>query len=481
MKHTKIIATISDRRCDVDFIRSLYKAGMNAARINSAHVTEQSARVVVDNIRTVSDDIAIILDTKGPEIRLSSMSSEDKIPVKAGDKIEVRGMVDGKELSTAQTLYVSYGDIVKDMHIGGSILIDDGELELKVESKTNITLHCEVCNDGMLAPRKSVNLPGVKVSLPSVTERDHKFIEWATENGVDFIAHSFVRSAADVEAVQKILDSKGSSIKIISKIENQEGVDNIDEILEPSYGVMVARGDLGVELAAEHIPIVQRIIVERAIAAKRPVIIATQMLHSMIKSPRPTRAEVSDIANAIYQRADAVMLSGETANGDYPVQAVETMARVAQQIEQDSEHFSPLLDINMVSVDKQITAELAHAAVRACVNLPIKAMMIDTMTGRTGRYMAAFRGQRPIYAVCYKHSIQRLLSISYGVRPLYRERYEERESLLVDTLTQLEERKCLNKSDLIVVVGGDFDPSASASFLEINSVEKLIKRKGLPI
>ena len=281
-------------------------------------------------------------------------------------------------------------------------------------------------------------------------------------------------------AVQKILDSKDSDIKIISKIENQQGVDNLDEILEETYGVMVARGDLGVEIAAEHIPVIQRIIVSRAIAAKRPVIIATQMLHTMIHSPRPTRAEVSDIASAIYQRVDAVMLSGETASGEFPLEAVETMTRVICEIEQDEEHFTPLVEINMVSVNHEITAQLARSAVKACLNLPIKAVITETLSGRTGRYLAAFRGQKPVYAVCYKARVMRQLALSYGIQPLKRDRSADRSLLLSETLEHIESESLLKPDDLIIVVGGGFDARTGATYLEIGAVEQMKSRNRLP-
>ena len=295
--------------------------------------------------------------------------------------------------------------------------------------------------------RKSVNVPGVSIDLPSVTEKDRRFIEWAVKNDVDFIAHSFVRSARDIRAVQEILDARGSNIKIISKIENQEGLDNIDEIIEASYGIMVARGDLGVELPAEVIPNTQRRIVEKCICAKRPVIIATQMLYSMVKSPRPTRAEVSDVASAIYERVDAVMLSDETAMGDFPVESVETMARIAREIERDETHFKPMIDMDMVSVNHEITAQLARSAVRASTNLPIKYVVLDTKTGRTGRYLAAFRGRKTVMAVCYQLHAQRILALSYGVVPILRnQELTDRYHFLVDALEFIDQYQQIRRT-----------------------------------
>ncbi len=479
MKRTKIVATISEKNCEPEFLRSLYDAGMNAVRINSAHASEAGARRIIDNTRAVSSDIAVILDTKGPEIRITAMAGENAlrgIYLQKGARICVRGVQSGDEISDGRTLYVSYRDIVRDVPAGASILIDDGEVELKVVDRNDTELVCRAENHGVVMQRKSVNIPETAISLPSVSERDRRFIEWAAANDVDFIAHSFVRGREDVEAVQKILDEYRSDIKIISKIENRQGVDNIDEILEASYGVMVARGDLGVEIAAEHIPVIQRMIVSRAIAAKRPVIIATQMLHTMIHSPRPTRAEVSDIASAIYQRVDAVMLSGETASGEFPLEAVSTMSRVIGEIERDEEHFTPLVEINMVSVNHEITAQLARSAVKACLNLPIRAIVTETLSGRTGRYLSAFRGRQPVYAVCYRSSVVRQLALSYGVQAIKRECGADRNLLLADTLSGLESESLLQPHDLVAVVGGGFDARTGASFLEISRVEHLQRR-----
>ncbi len=473
-KKTKIIATVSDRRCEVEFIRALYEAGMNAVRINSAHLTPEGATKIVDNVRKVSENIAIIIDTKGPEIRVTGMKPafEEGVPVAAGDKVRMRGTSEDL-LSDDGTIYLNDACVYDAVPEGASILIDDGELELRVVSKKDGELLCEAQSGGVIKARKSVNIPGVPIDLPSITPRDHTFIRWAIDMDIDFIAHSFVRKKDDVLAVKRILEERNSSIKVISKIENREGIDNIDEILDVTYGIMVARGDLGVEIPAERIPVTQRLLVNKCIESKKPVIIATQMLHTMISHPRPTRAEISDVANAIYQRVDAVMLSGETANGQYPVEAVATMARVAREIENDEVNNGPNLDLNLVRINNEITAQLSRSAVRACINLPVKAIVIDTLSGRTGRYLAAFRGQKPVYAVCYRRSVMRQLALSYGIHAIYCEPAINHESFLLNILYYLEDRKWLSKEDLIVVVGGSFGASKGASFLEIGNVLNL--------
>jgi len=480
IKRTKIVATLSVQRCTEELVRSLFKAGMNIVRINSAHASLENAAEIIRMVRSVSNSIPVMLDTKGPEIRVTRMDDAypDGIRFAAGDRVKVRGTSVKTDIpSTREVIYMNVEHIVRDVPAGATMLIADGEMELHVEQKSAEELVCRVMRDCTLRSRKSVNVPNVSIDLPSVTEKDRMYIEWATENGVDFIAHSFVRSARDVEAVQAILDSRNSGIKIISKIENQEGLDNIDEIIEASYGIMVARGDLGVELPAEVIPNTQRRIVEKCICAKRPVIIATQMLYSMVKSPRPTRAEVSDVASAIYERVDAVMLSDETAMGDFPVQSVETMARIAREIERDETHFKPMIDMDMVSVNHEITAQLARSAVRASTNLPIKYVVLDTKTGRTGRYLAAFRGRKTVMAVCYQLHAQRILALSYGVVPILRnQELSDRYHFLVDALEFLDQYRKLDDGDLMAIVGGSFGPDGGASYVEIANVQNIRKR-----
>ncbi len=478
MKKTKIVATISDFRCSEEIIKSLYEAGMDVVRVNSAHVTEESASQIVENVHRVNPAIPVMIDTKGPEIRVTTIAEEfdGSILFNVGDKVAVRGTATA-EPTTRDIIYMNVPTIVSDIEVGNRMLIADGALEIEVIAKSDEELTCQFTLGGELKSRKSVNVPGVSISLPSITEKDRRFILWAIANDVDFIAHSFVRSAADVKAVQDILDAHNSPIKIISKIENKEGIDNLDEIIEASYGIMVARGDLGVELPAEKIPGIQRMIVERCTAAKRPVIIATQMLYSMVKSARPTRAEVSDVASAIYERVDAIMLSDETAMGDYPVESVATMARIAREIESDKQHFAPIVDIDMVSVNHEITAQLSRSAVRACSNLPIRYVILDTQTGRTGRYMAAFRGQKTVLAVCYTLHAQRILALSYGVVAILRTQLEsDKYHFIVDAIDFMSSYITFHDSDLLVTVGGSFGPGRGGSYVEIARVSEVRER-----
>jgi len=468
-KFTKIVATISDRDCEVDFLKKLYKAGMNVVRLNTAHQDFEGVLKVLTNVRAVSDKIAILIDTKGPEIRTTKC--EGDIVLKTGDVLKVKGDIEG--ISSKECICVSYGDIVKDVPVGGEILIDDGEVAMHVTSKEDDALICQIQNDGVVGNRKSVNIPGVRINLPSVTEKDRNFIKFAAQNNIDFVAHSFVRHKGDVKDVQDILDEMESPMKIIAKIENEEGVENLDEILECVHGVMVARGDLGIEIAQEKIPGIQRQMIRKCVEAKKPVIVATQMLHTMIKNPRPTRAEVTDVANAIYYRTDAIMLSGETAYGNYPVEAVKTMAKIAKEVEaaKDSRN-----DIPVVQESADVTAYLADTAVRASKSLDIKAVLTDSLTGKTARFLAAFRGTCPVFALCYNQEVGRQLALSYGVFPRLMEEGTSKKDILKKTLKKLLKKEVLVEDDLVAYLGGSFGIGGGTTYLEVITVKALLKK-----
>ncbi len=466
-KSTKIVATISDLRCEVDFIRELYNEGVNVVRMNSAHLQAEGFLKIVNNTRAVSNSIAILMDTKGPEVRTTKAES-DTIVLKTGDLIKVTG--DESVISNNDCIAVNYPFFVRDLNVGDRILFDDGEIELDILSKDDQYLNCKVLNDGELGSRKSVNTPGVRINLPSLTEKDRKNIIFAIENKLDFIAHSFVRNKQDLIDIQDILDAHKSPIKIISKIENQEGVDNIDEILEHTYGVMIARGDLGIEVAQEKIPGIQRRLIRKCVQANKPVIVATQMLHSMIKNPRPTRAEITDIANAIYYRTDAVMLSGETAYGKYPVEAVRIMAKVCLEAEMTklSEN-----DIPMEITTFNTTSILANAAVEASIKLNTKAIVNDSFTGNTARYLAAHRGTNPILAICYHERLIRELALSYGVFPIYQAGKANSQEYFIAGLEEFLKSGQLEKTDLVSYLSGSFGEGNGTTFLEVNKIDKI--------
>jgi pyruvate kinase len=360
---------------------------------------------------------------------------------------------------------VSHKEFVNDVPVGSSVLIDDGTVGLAVMDQQDGFLVCHVENDGVIHPRKSVNIPSVHVKLPALSEKDKRFIEFAADQHLDFIAHSFVRNKEDVLAVQAILDRKKSPIKIIAKIENSQGVEHIDEILDHAYGIMIARGDLAVEIPTEKIPLIQKRIVTKCIERRRPVIVATQMLHSMIESPRPTRAEVSDVANACLDRADALMLSGETANGKYPEVAVRTMAKIAREVETSLSSF-----INTpYTSEKIVTAYLAKAAVKAALRLNTKAIVADSLTGYTILALAAYRGDNPIFAQVYDKRVMRQLSLSFGVSADYIPMNAGSMESLKLSICRLLEEKELADDSLIIVLAGSFGPAHGASFIEIAS------------
>lgn len=471
IKQTKIVATISDKRCDVEFIRQLYIEGMNVVRMNSAHLQKEGFMKIINNVRAVSPHIGILMDTKGPEVR-TTVAADDKIVLKAGDQLKVKGAPD--QPSTRDCVYVSYPFFVRDVNVGDDILFDDGEIDIKVDAKDEEFLYCSVQNDGELGSRKSVNVPGVRINLPSLTERDKVNIQIAIENDIDFIAHSFVRNKQDLIDIQTILDKYKSPIKIISKIENQEGVDNIDEILEHTYGVMIARGDLGIEVAQEKIPGIQRRLIRKCVKAKKPVIVATQMLHTMINNPRPTRAEVTDVANAIYYRTDALMLSGETAYGKYPVEAVRTMATIAKEAETTKMSEN---DIPIEISTNDLTSFLCHAAVETSSKLGTQAILTDTYSGRTARFLAAYRGRIPVLAICYHERSTRQLSLSYGVIPVYQESKGNTQQYLIEAIQHLLKMGWVERDSMICYLSGSFGEGYGTTFLEVNQIDKILSSR----
>ena len=471
MKQTKIVCSISDRRCDVEFLRKLFFAGMNVVRMNTAHATLDGIRTIVRNVRTVSPHIGLLIDTKGPEVRTTDV--ESPINYKTGDVVKIFGRPG--MVTTHDIINVSYSDITNDVKVGDEMLFDDGILSVKIIENTGPMLVGVVQNDGVLGARKSVNVPGVHIDLPAVTEKDKANILLAVEEDIDFIAHSFVRNAADVKAVQDILDSKGSDIKIISKIENQEGVDNIDEIIDASYGIMIARGDLGIEVPIERIPGIQRLIIRKCIQKHKPVIVATQMLHTMINNPRPTRAEVTDIANAIYYRTDALMLSGETATGRYPVEAVRTMSAIAEQAEKDKIRDNDITVPLSANCDQR--EFLAHAAIESTQKINVAGIITDSKTGMTARILASFRGPHPVLAICYREKTQRWLNLSYGVIPVYQKEQVSSQYVFYAALRMLRQKGYIGLEDKIAYLSGSFGEGGGTTFLEINKVRQVFENK----
>ncbi len=471
MKQTKIVASVSDLRCEVEFIQQLYDAGVNVIRMNTAHATPEGLKTIIRNVRAVSPKLGILIDTKGPEVRTTGAKAP--IEYKTGEKVAIVG--DAEHDTTHDTICLSYADICKDVKVGDDILFDDGELDMQVVANDGSKLTVEVMNNGKLGSHKSVNVPGEHIDLPALTEKDKRNILLAIEEDIDFIAHSFVRSKEDLLEVQKILDEHNSDIKIISKIENQEGVDNIDEILDHCYGIMVARGDLGIEIPAEKIPGIQRMIIKKCVFRKKPVIVATQMLHTMIKNPRPTRAEVSDIASAVFHNTDALMLSGETASGAYPIEAVKTMAKIAEQAEADRRLHLPKVDVD--GADTNLRDFLCKAAIETTAKLGVKCILTDSGTGDDARTLAAYRGPNPIVAICKNEKLQRWLALSYGVVATY-PKQDELDKMFFNTVKKLYEQGMIGQDDKVTYLSGHMnigisDKSAGVSMLEVNTVSEV--------
>jgi len=467
-KQTKIIATISALNCSPELIRALHDEGVDVIRLNTAHQSLAEAAKVVEVVRAVSERLAILLDTKGPEIRTSIVS--EKIDLIKGTTIKITGS-NNPPLSTKEMLYVNYPDFVKDVPTKARILIDDGDIELMVEKKIKDYVVCRIIDGGKLGSRKGVNVPGVSLSLPSLSTKDKQFIAFAIANKLDFIAHSFVRNKADILAVQKLLNKAGSPIKIIAKIENQLGIDNIDEILDVTFGVMVARGDLGIEIPAEEVPLMQKQLIRKCINRHKPIIVATQMLHSMINNPRPTRAEVSDVANAVLDGTDAIMLSGETASGSYPVEAVRIMAKIAARAERNKKLSKEV----MVRQEYQIADYLARAAILATKELPIKEIIVSTDSNFSAQVLSAYRPSVPIYVKCFEKQKVRELALTYGVRAHYLPAKEYQGQLLSKVLSDLLKKGKRQSEDLIVYLYSDVAETDMANALEICQVGKYKK------
>lgn len=466
-KKTKIIATVSDNNCSPDFIRKLFEAGMNGVRLNTAHMNIDNAHQVIANIRSVSQRLPIIIDTKGPEVRTSGL--EAPLEVTSGET--VRLYTPGTTPpSGSKAFTVNYDRFVQEMRTGVDILIDDGDISLTVTGQDTAGLTLTVNNSGQIKNRKSINVPQVHLDLPSLTDRDREFIDFACTAGIDFIAHSFVRNREDVLVVRRLLEKKDSPIGIIAKIENLEGVQNIEEILDEADGIMVARGDMGIELPPEEVPLVQKEIIKACIRRAKPVITATQMLHSMIENPRPTRAEVSDVANAILDGTDAIMLSGETAYGQYPVEAVEMMTSIARRVE-DQEKLTAGTGCQVVK--NPVRHQLIRCAIDTAGTLSARAIVVHTNSGRSARILSSHRCRTPIKALCADHEIVRQLALSYGVEAYRLDK--------VSTIGQLVELSCvlllwetdLTTEDTVVLLAGDPGKAVSSNFIEVGTISLL--------
>lgn len=418
MRKTKIVCTLGPATNDVEIMKQLIQNGMDAARINFSHGTYETHAETIAKLKQAREElnapIPLILDTKGPEIRVKTFK-EDKVRLEEDATFTLTTRdVEGD----VNIVSVTYADLPKDVHRGSRILIDDGLIELKVEDITETDVVCKVVNGGVVKSRKGVNLPGVEVNLPSLTEKDIEDLKFGVENGFDIVAASFIRSAEDVLKIRRVLEENGGGqMHIISKIENQQGVENIDKILEASDGIMVARGDLGVEIPPEEVPLVQKILIAKANRIGKPVITATQMLESMVHSPRPTRAEANDVANAIFDGSDAIMLSGETAAGAYPLEAVATMARIALKAESAVDYAAKLANTTEPA-RVNITNAISMAACATAAELKTAAITTVTKSGFTARMISRYRPACPLIASTSDETVWRQMNLIWGCKPM---------------------------------------------------------------
>lgn len=456
MKKTKIICTMGPNADDREILEALVRSGMDVARFNFSHGTHEEQKQRFDQLKSVREElkkpIAILLDTKGPEIRTGVLSGGGRVKLEEGAEfILTSEQIEGDAHRVSQT----YPQLSQDVKAGDRILIDDGLIGLLVKEIRGTEIVCTVQNGGELGQRKGINVPNVKVNLPAITEKDREDIIFGIEQGIDFIAASFVRDADAVREIKSILrEHHAEHIDVIAKIENSEGIRNIDSIINAADGIMVARGDLGVEIPAYEVPNVQRRIVKKCNEKYKPVIIATQMLDSMIRNPRPTRAEATDVANAIREGADAIMLSGETAMGRYPVEALQMMVQIAESTEKYLE-YDKMPDYRSLRGDANVSNAVGVAAVHTALNVHAKCIVTPTMSGQTARLMSNFRSQIPVYAVTPNDWALRKMQIYWGVTPLRGYTEDTTEHILSHAMYVVRREGYVEPGDLVVFTAGD--------------------------
>ncbi|WP_156291442.1 pyruvate kinase [Oceanobacillus salinisoli] len=479
MRNTKIVCTIGPASESIETLEKLIDSGMNVARLNFSHgdYAEHGARI--ENIRKAADNksktVAILLDTKGPEIRTGNFKNgQDEIV--AGNTVYISmNEVEG----TAERFSVTYEGLIDDVHEGSKILLDDGLIELEVVAidKKAGEIKTTALNSGTIKNKKGVNVPNVSVKLPGITEKDKNDIQFGIEQDVDFIAASFVRRASDVLEIREVLETNNAShIKIIPKIENQEGVDNIDRILEVSDGLMVARGDLGVEIPAEDVPLVQKQLIKKCNNAGKPVITATQMLDSMQRNPRPTRAEASDVANAIFDGTDAIMLSGETAAGSYPVESVQTMNNIALKAESALDH-KVILDDRSKNVDMTIAEAITQSVSHTAMNLNIDTIIAPTESGHTARMISKYRPKASILAVTFNEKVNRQLSLVWGVHAVVGKEARSTDEMLDIAVDRgLETGICHRGNRVIITAGVPVRESGTTNLLKVHVIGDVVAK-----
>lgn len=440
---------------DRELMKSLVENGMDIARFNFSHGDHEEQKGRMDLLKSVREEVgksvAILLDTKGPEIRTGILKDDKKVRLVEGQKfILTTEEIEGDE----NRVSISYEGLVEDVEIGKKILIDDGLIELEVKNITNTDIICTVINGGELGQKKGVNVPNVPVRLPAITEKDRKDIIFGVEQGIDFIAASFVRSAEGVLAIKALLKECGApNLPVIAKIENGEGIKNIDEIIHCADGIMVARGDLGVEIPAEEVPYLQKMLIQKCNDNYKPVITATQMLDSMMRNPRPTRAEVTDVANAVYDGTDAVMLSGETAQGKYPLEALKMMCHIIESTEEHLD-YEALLDKAQVHRKKGVSSAIGYSTVATAANLNAKCIITPTLSGATARVVSKFKPKAPIIGVSPNDETLRRMQIFRGVYPVKSIRLETTEDICEDAINLVRAKQLVEAGDIVVLTAG---------------------------
>lgn len=455
MRKTKIICTIGPTSDSEEVIRELIIAGMNTARFNFSHGDHKSQKEKITRVRKISEElgqsVAILLDTKGPEIRTHDFKN-GLVNLNEGDTVTV---ISGKEvLGNEKEFSITYDKLSDDVKIGSRILIDDGLVALEVIEINPHRVKCTVLNSGTVSDHKGINLPGIKTQFPALTEKDMEDLKFGVDMGVDIIAASFIRKADDVLEVRKALRTLGADdIILMSKIENEEGVDNVEDIIKYSDGIMVARGDMGVEIPLEKVPLAQKEIIEMCNKHGKPVVTATQMLDSMIRFPRPTRAEVSDVANAIYDGTDCIMLSGETANGKYPIEAIKTMHRIAEESESKIRHEKVFDNIMAMDVQSVPTA-ISLASATTAYELDASAIITATVSGSTAKNVSRYKPKAPILAVTPSKSVARRLSIYWGVYPIVSTSFGSTDEMIEKTAEIAKEKGFARNGDLVVITAG---------------------------
>lgn len=481
MRRTKIICTMGPASDHDDVLEQLMLKGMNVARLNFSHGSHEEHKKRIDRIKQLRDEmnlpVALLLDTKGPEIRTGTFT-EGKIMLQEGDKVTV---VASTQPGNKNMISVSYANIHHDLRLGSRILIDDGLVELLVQEIDGVNVHCEVLNGGPVSNYKSINLPGIETNLPSLTEKDIADIRFGIEQEFDFIAASFVRKAADVLEIRKILEKyHGEHIHIIAKIENREGVTNFDEILKVSDGIMVARGDLGVEIPIQEVPSVQKSLIEKCFKVGKPSITATQMLDSMMRNPRPTRAEVSDVANAIIDGTSAIMLSGETAAGKYPLESIAMMDSIAVETEKSIDYWSRFL-ANKYEMVPSVANAISHATCMTAMDLKAAAIVAVTHGGRTARLISRFRPGCPIIVTTVSLIAMRQLALSWGVYPYLVGEVQTTDEMFNLGISKALESGFVSNGDVVVITGGTpMGMSGTTNILKVQNIGRiLVAGKGI--